>query len=91
MDNLLLRIPVIAGACLLSDAIYFGLHRLLGQEPSGQFWIGAAYTVIGTTVVGTFVYLFLDSFMSEKLASRKREMFPARRQTRRRNPIRLGK
>jgi hypothetical protein len=91
MDNLLLRIPVIAGACFLDDAIYYGLHRLLGQEPSGQFFVVAGYMIIGTTVAGTFIYLFLDSFMTEKLASRKREMFPTRRQTRRRNPIRLGK
>jgi rod shape-determining protein MreD len=91
LDNLLLRIPVIAGACFLNDAVYYGLHRLLGQEPAGQFFIIAAYTVLGTTIAGTLIYLFLDSFMSEKLASRKREMFPTRRQTRRRNPIRLGK
>src|ERR671913_1516478 len=37
MDNLLLRIPVIAGACFLDDLVYYGLHRLLGREPSGQF------------------------------------------------------
>jgi rod shape-determining protein MreD len=91
LDNLLLRIPVIAGACFLDDAVYYGLHRLLGQEPAGQFFIIAAYTVLGTTIAGTLIYLCLDSFMSEKLASRKREMFPTRRQTRRRNPIRLGK
>jgi rod shape-determining protein MreD len=67
MDNLLLRIPVIAGACFLDDAIYYGLHRLLGQEPSGQFFVVAGYMIIGTTVAGTFIYLFLDSFMTEKL------------------------
>ncbi len=91
MDNLLLRIPVIAGACFLDDAVYYGLHRLLGQQPSGQFLIVASYTLIGTTVAGTIIYVLLDSLMKERLASRKREMFPARRQTRRRNPIRLGK
>src|SRR5687767_11663197 len=26
MDNLLLRIPVIAGACLLNTFVYYGLH-----------------------------------------------------------------
>ena len=91
MDNLLLRIPVIAGACFLDDAIYYGLHRLLGQEPTGQFLIVASYTLIGTTIAGTVIYLFLDSFMNEAPARGKREMFPTRRQTRRRNPIRLGK
>src|ERR1041385_3969144 len=32
LDNLLLRIPVIAGACLFNNAVYYGLHRLLGQD-----------------------------------------------------------
>src|SRR4029078_13547 len=90
MDNLLLRIPVIAGACFLDDAVYYGLHRLLGQQPSGEFLIVASYTLIGTTVAGTILIVVLDSLMRERLASRKREMFPSRRQTRRRNPIRLG-
>jgi rod shape-determining protein MreD len=91
MDNLLLRIPVIAGACFLNDAIYYGLHRLLGQQPSGQFLIVASYTVIGTTIVGTIVGLILDTLMRERQNPRRREMFPTRRQSRRRNPIRLGK
>ncbi|MCA1590639.1 MAG: rod shape-determining protein MreD, partial [Acidobacteria bacterium] len=36
VDNLLLRIPVIAGACLLDALVYFGMHRLLGQPPVGE-------------------------------------------------------
>ena len=91
MDNLLLRIPVIAGACFLDNALFYGLHRLLGQEMSGDFWINISYALIGTTVVGTAVYIFFDNFLSEKASNRKREMFPARRSSRRRNPIRLGK
>ena len=91
MDNLLLRIPVIAGACFLDDAVYYGLHRLLGQQPSGQFLVVAAYTLIGTAIVGTIVCVILDTLTRERLNPRKREMFPTRRQTRRRNPIRLGK
>lgn len=91
LDNLLLRIPVIAGACLLDDLVYYGLHRLLGQEPFAQVLVTIAYTLIGTTIAGTAVYLFLENIFSEKIKSRRREMFPSRRQTRRRNPIRLGK
>jgi rod shape-determining protein MreD len=91
LDNLLLRIPVIAGACLLDDLVYYGLHRLLAQEPSGQLVLIVSYTLIGTTIAGTAVFLLLDNFMTEKASSRKREMFAPRRQTRRRNPIRLGK
>jgi len=91
MDNLLLRIPVIAGACLLDDVVYFGLHRLLGQEPTVDVVTTVAYTLIGTTVAGTMVYLLLDYLLSERARRSRREMFPQRRQSRRRNPIRLGK
>jgi rod shape-determining protein MreD len=90
VDNLLLRIPVIAGACLLDDLVYYGMHRLLGQEPTGEFVTTLAYTVIGTTIAGTIIYLLLDSFFAENVKNRRREVFTPRRQTRRRNPIRLG-
>jgi rod shape-determining protein MreD len=89
MDNLLLRIPVIAGACLLDDLVYYGMHRLLGQEPAGEVLIIMAYTVIGTTVVGTFIYIILDYVLVEKTRGRKRDIFSNRRQTRRKNPIRF--
>lgn len=91
MDNLLLRIPVIAGACVLDDLIYYGTHKLLGQEPTGQVFVIISYTLIGTTIAGTMVYLLLDFVLTEKARPRRRDMFPARRQTRRRNPIRLSK
>ena len=91
LDNLLLRIPVIAGACVLDDLIYYGLNQLLGREPSGQFVETISYTVIGTTIAGTIIYILLDHFSTERLRPRKRDMFPTRRQTRRRNPIRLSK
>jgi len=91
MDNVLLRIPVIAGASLVSTMIYYGLHRLLGQDPPGQVVFVASYSLIGTTIAGTAVFIFLDSFLSERVRRRKREVFTPRRSTRRRNPIRLGK
>jgi rod shape-determining protein MreD len=91
MDNLLLRIPVIAGACLLDDLIYYGMHRLLGQEPLGQIVVVISYTLIGTTIAGTMIYLLLDYLLTERSRPRKREMFPTRRSTRRKNPIRLGR
>lgn len=92
MDNLLLRIPVIAGACLASQLIYYGLHRLFSQTPSGDPVLTIAYSVIGTTIAGTLVYLGLQNMESSSgRGKKKREMFAPRRQTRRRNPIRLGK
>lgn len=91
LDNLLLRIPVIAGACLLDDLVYYGMHKLLGQNLDGSLFVTMAYTLIGTTIAGTFIYLFLDSFSSETLKKQKRDFFAPRRETRRRNPIRLGK
>ena len=92
LDNLLLQIPVIAGACLLDDLVFYGLHRLLGQDPSVPAMITIAYTMIGTTIAGTIVYLILGNILAEGMRSRKRsDIFTPRRQTRRRNPIRLGK
>ena len=91
LDNLLLRMPVIAGACLVNELIYFGLHRLFGQPPSGDVLVTAAYSLIGTTIAGTLVYLLLQSMSGDSMRHKKREMFAPRRQTRRRNPIRLGK
>jgi len=92
LDNLLLRIPVIAGACVLDDLVYYGLHWLLGQPPTVPVFVVISYTLIGTTIAGTIVYLLLDFALTERLRPRRREMFGAtKRQTRRRNPIRLNK
>lgn len=91
LDNLLLQIPIIAGACLLDDLIYYGLHRMLGQEPGAPVFVTISYTLIGTTIAGTIIYLLLGSFSVDSLRRRRRDGFSARRQTRRRNPIRLGK
>jgi len=91
LDNLLLRIPVIAGACVLDDLVYFGMHWLLGQPPTLPLFIVVSYTLIGTTIAGTIAYLLLDFVGSERARPRRRDMFPTRRQTRRRNPIRLSK
>ncbi|MBS1796627.1 MAG: rod shape-determining protein MreD [Acidobacteria bacterium] len=91
LDNLLLQIPVIAGACLLDDLVYYGMHRLLGQEPDAPVLVTIAYTLIGTTIAGTLIYLILGNFSADSFKRRRRESLSSRRQTRRRNPIRLGK
>jgi rod shape-determining protein MreD len=91
LDNLLLQIPVIAGACLLDSVVYFGLHRLFGQELSVSFLETIAYRLIGTTIAGTIIYLILGNISVDRLKRRRRDSFSSRRQTRRRNPIRLGK
>jgi len=91
LDNLLLRIPVIAGACLLDDLVYYWLHRLLGQPPVGDAIVTASYSLIGTTIVGTLVYLMLQNMTGERARPKRRDMFAPKRQTRRRNPIRLNK
>ncbi len=91
MDNLLLRIPVLAGACLLDDFVYYGLHRLLGQPPVGDAVVIAAYSLIGTTIAGTLIYMLLQNVSVDGTRPKRRDMFAPRRQTRRRNPIRLNK
>ncbi len=91
LDNLLLRIPVIAGACLVERLVFFGMHKILGQTPSGSPVVIIAYTLIGTTIIGTVIFVILESFFSEKVQKNKREFFAPQRDTRRRNPIRLGR
>jgi len=91
LDNLILRIPVIAGACLLNSTIILGMHRLFGQVPAGDILVTGVYTLIGTTIAGTIVYLVLDTMSAGKFKRKKRDVFAPRRQTRRRNPIRLNK
>ncbi len=91
LDNILLRIPIIAGACFLEDLIYFGMHQLLGQTPPSSFVITIAYSLIGTTITGTVVFIILESFLSERTRGKRREFFAPRRQSKRRNPIRLGR
>ncbi|CAN5324801.1 hypothetical protein BH10ACI1_BH10ACI1_00650 [soil metagenome] len=92
LDNLLLQIPVIAGACFLDNLVYYGLHRLFGQVPTVPVVVTIAYSVIGTTIAGTIIYVILGNVSAEGIKRRgKRDIFSSRRQTRRRNPIRLGK
>ena len=91
LDNLLLRIPVIAVACLVDDLVYYGMHKMLGQEPHVSIVTTIGYTLIGTTIAGTFIFVILESFFSEKVQKNKRDFFAPQRDTRRRNPIRLGR
>src|SRR5437867_12759822 len=56
MDNLLLRIPVIAGACLVSELVYYGMHRIFGIAPAADPVLTISYTLIGTTIAGTIIY-----------------------------------
>lgn len=91
LDNLLLRIPIIAGASLLSNAVFYGLHRLFGYEPVAPVINTIAYSLIGTSIAGTIIFLALENFFVQGVRKSKREPFTPRRQTRRRNPIRLGR
>lgn len=91
LDNLLLRIPVLAGASLVSNLLFFGIHRLLGQETVFPAVTTIAYSLIGTTIAGTIIFILLEGFFVPGVKKGKREVFTQRRQTRRRNPIRLGR
>jgi len=93
LDNPLLRIPVLAGAVLLEDSIYFAINRLLGQPPSSPFVETVAYSLIGTTITGTIAMLLLEYFFSERarISRRSSAAAPRRQVSARRNPIRLGR
>lgn len=91
LDNLLLRIPVVAGACILDDLVYYGMHNLLGQEIAGQVFVMMSYNLLATTIAGTAAYIILDYASPDRMVKKRKDFFGPRRQTRRRNPIRLGR
>src|SRR6266852_9383017 len=45
LDNLLLRIPVIAGACLVNELVYYGMHKVFGREPVADVMVIVSYTL----------------------------------------------
>ena len=82
LDTILLRIPVLAGASLIDNAVYVGLHRLLGQVPPSPFVQSLAYKLIGTTIAGTILLYLYDTYFSAK--ARQRRQFTVRRRVARR-------
>ncbi|HEV2861989.1 MAG TPA: rod shape-determining protein MreD [Pyrinomonadaceae bacterium] len=80
IDNPLLRIPVIAGSAAFNTVVYLLLHQFFGQpaNPPGPIAETMAYGVIWTTVVGTFLAFFLDTFFSEKASQRRAFAFRRR-------------
>ena len=86
IDNPLVRIPVLAGATALDALIIVFLHRVFGQPSLATFADTAAYKLIGTTVVGTFLFYLLDIFFSDR--SRQRRHFAFRRRAARRSLVR---
>ena len=82
LDTTLLRIPVLASATLIDNLIYVGMHRLLGQTPPVPFLQSLSYKLIATTVAGTILLYFYDSYFSPK--ARQRRQFTVRRRVARR-------
>lgn len=82
LENALLRIPVLAAATLIDGSIYFFWQRLLGNPPAFPFTKTILYSLIGTTIAGSFVFYMLDSVFSERLSQRRQ--FASRRRVARR-------
>jgi rod shape-determining protein MreD len=77
LDTTILRIPVLAGASLVDNLVYVGMHRLLGQPPQVPFIQSLSYKLMATTIAGTFLLYFYDSYFSAK--ARQRRQFSVRR------------
>lgn len=82
LDTILLRIPVLAGASLIDNLIYVGMHKLLGQTPPVPFVQSLSYKLIATTVAGTILLYIYDAYFSGK--ARQRRQFTVRRRVARR-------
>jgi len=77
MDTTILRIPVLAGASLIDNVVYVGMHRLLGQPPPMPFIQSLSYKLIATTIAGTVLLYAYDTYLSGK--ARQRRQFSVRR------------
>jgi rod shape-determining protein MreD len=77
MDTTIQRIPVLAGASLIDNLVYVGMHRLLGQTPPMPFIQSLSYKLVATTIAGTLLLYAYDSFFSGK--ARQRRQFTVRR------------
>lgn len=82
LENPLLRIPVLAAATVVDNAIYVFWHRSLGYPPSSPYVQTVAFRLIATTVVGTLVLYFLGSFLTQQ--GLQRRQFATRRRVARR-------
>jgi len=82
LDTTLLRIPVLAGASLIDNLVYVGMHKLLGQTPPVPFVQSLSYKVIATTAAGTIILYLHESYFSAK--ARQRRQFTVRRRVARR-------
>ncbi len=82
LDTTLLRIPVLAGASLIDNLIYVGMHKVLGQTPPMPFIQSLSYKLIATTIAGTLLLYIYDSYYSGK--ARQRRQFTIRRRVARR-------
>ena len=89
LDTTVLRIPVLAAAALIDNLVYVGMNRLLGQTSSMPFVKGLSYKLIATTIAGTILLYFYDSYLSDK--ARQRRQFTVRRRVARRGPAILGR
>lgn len=87
LENTLLRIPVLAAATVIDSSIYVFWHRSLGYPPSVPFVQTMSYRLIGTTILGTFVFYLLDALFTER--ARQRRTFASRRRGARRGPSTL--
>jgi rod shape-determining protein MreD len=77
LDTTILRIPVLAGASLIDNVVYVGMHRLLGQAPPMPFIQSLSYKLVATTFAGTVLLYAYDSYFSGK--ARQRRQFTIRR------------
>jgi len=82
LDTTLLRIPVLFGASIVDNLVYVGMHRLLGQTPPVPFIQSLSSKVLATTIAGTLLLYFYDSYFSGK--ARQRRQFTMRRRVARR-------
>lgn len=91
LDNLLLRIPVLASACVISNIVLYSLNSMLGEAPSAPFVTTVVYSTVATLFTGTLILFLIENISFDRIARRRTrsEFFQRRRSSRRKNPIRF--
>lgn len=91
LDNLFLRIPVLAGACIASNLVFYGLNSMLSEAPSAPVAKTILFSVLSTAAVGSVILVLIENVSFDGIARRRTrsEMFSRKRASRRRNPIKF--
>lgn len=90
LENLFLRIPVLAAASLIGNVAVYGLCMLFGDVPEAPFLKTLVFSTVATLFVGVIILFAIENVSLDRISRRRtRSEIFGRRFSRRKNPIRF--